>query len=141
MTAPAGWYADAEQPGGQRYWDGQQWTEQRKPPPQPAGAAPAASQREEKRRLKEDAKTERQRKSKEAKAERQKRKVVLPAAFWWLAVIALLILLWGAAEVHDQSCYSKTFVQVASGNLSKSNCLILPWNDPVTGREQSVPFR
>ena len=78
MTAPAGWYADAEQPGGQRYWDGQQWTEQREPPPQPGGAAPAASQREAKRRLKDDAKAEKQRKSKEAKAERLKRTVVLP---------------------------------------------------------------
>jgi hypothetical protein len=69
------------------------------------------------------------------------RVVALPAAFWWLAVIAILILLWGAAEVHDQSCYAKTTAQVASGNLSKSNCLILPWNDPVTGREQNLPFR
>jgi hypothetical protein len=68
-------------------------------------------------------------------------RVALPGAFWWLAVLALLILLWGAAEVHDQSCYSKTAVQVASGNLSQSNCLILPWNDPVTGREQNTPFR
>ncbi len=36
----AGWYPDPEQPGQQRYWDGQQWTEHRAPlggggPPQP----------------------------------------------------------------------------------------------------------
>ena len=45
---PAGWYDDPEQPGQQRYWDGDAWTEQRAPgapapaaPPPPA--APAAS--------------------------------------------------------------------------------------------------
>jgi hypothetical protein len=25
--APAGWYDDTSRPGGQRYWDGQQWTD------------------------------------------------------------------------------------------------------------------
>jgi hypothetical protein len=30
---PAGWYPDSEVPGGQRYWDGDQWTEHRQPPP------------------------------------------------------------------------------------------------------------
>jgi len=34
---PAGWYPDAEQPGGQRYWDGIAWTEHRVPA-QPAAA-------------------------------------------------------------------------------------------------------
>lgn len=29
MTTPAGWYQDPGQPGGQRYWDGSQWTEDR----------------------------------------------------------------------------------------------------------------
>ncbi len=35
---PAGWYDDPEQPGQQRYWDGNAWTEQRAP----GAAAPAA---------------------------------------------------------------------------------------------------
>ena len=26
-AAPAGWYDDPSRPGGQRYWDGQQWTD------------------------------------------------------------------------------------------------------------------
>ncbi len=35
-SPPAGWYPDAENPGGQRYWDGHEWTDQRTssaPPP------------------------------------------------------------------------------------------------------------
>jgi len=43
MTTPAGWYADPEQPGSQRYWDGTAWTEHRSPGapvPPPAPAAP-----------------------------------------------------------------------------------------------------
>ena len=35
-----GWYPDPEIPGGQRYWDGAQWTENRAPAAQ-AAAAPA----------------------------------------------------------------------------------------------------
>lgn len=29
MDAPAGWYDDPSAPNTRRYWDGQQWTEQR----------------------------------------------------------------------------------------------------------------
>lgn len=43
-TMPAGWYPDAVQPGQQRYWDGQQWTEHvapmvQQPPPMPPQAS------------------------------------------------------------------------------------------------------
>jgi hypothetical protein len=42
VSAPAGWYDDPQSPGQQRYWDGQQWTEQRQPaasvPPPPPTA-------------------------------------------------------------------------------------------------------
>ena len=34
-SVPAGWYADAEVPGGLRWWDGAAWTEHRQPPPTP----------------------------------------------------------------------------------------------------------
>jgi Protein of unknown function (DUF2510) len=34
-SAPAGWYPDAENPGGRRYWNGEYWTEERTPPPPP----------------------------------------------------------------------------------------------------------
>ena len=42
MTTPAGWYPDPTQPGTQRFWDGEQWTEQRAPAPAPAAPTPAA---------------------------------------------------------------------------------------------------
>lgn len=29
MGTPAGWYADPDVKGGQRYWDGHNWTEHR----------------------------------------------------------------------------------------------------------------
>lgn len=32
-SPPAGWYADPENPQGQRYWDGARWTEDRAPGP------------------------------------------------------------------------------------------------------------
>jgi hypothetical protein len=41
---PAGWHADIERPGGQRYWDGTAWTEHRAAPsttPPPMAQAPA----------------------------------------------------------------------------------------------------
>lgn len=35
MNTPAGWYPDPEQAGQQRYWDGQQWTDDQAPGSQP----------------------------------------------------------------------------------------------------------
>ena len=44
MTTPAGWYADPNQPGQQRYWDGAAWTAHiapaAAPPPAPGYGAP-----------------------------------------------------------------------------------------------------
>ena len=41
--AAPGWYQDPHGSGGQRYWDGAQWTEHVSPPPgQAAGSAPGA---------------------------------------------------------------------------------------------------
>lgn len=34
MSVPAGWYPDSS--GGQRWWDGVQWTEHYAPPPPPS---------------------------------------------------------------------------------------------------------
>jgi hypothetical protein len=46
-NTPAGWYSDPDGSGGQRYWDGQQWTEHRAPaaaaPPPPPGAGKHAA--------------------------------------------------------------------------------------------------
>lgn len=39
---PAGWYDDPEQPGQQRYWDGNAWTEHRAPGAQGAPTPPPA---------------------------------------------------------------------------------------------------
>lgn len=41
---PAGWYADPERAGQERYWDGQAWTDERRPtasvPPPPPASGP-----------------------------------------------------------------------------------------------------
>jgi Domain of unknown function (DUF4190)/Protein of unknown function (DUF2510) len=39
---PPGWYPDPNTPGGQRYWDGSNWTENRAPGT-PVAAAPASN--------------------------------------------------------------------------------------------------
>ena len=44
---PAGWYPDPDGSGGQRYWDGNLWTEHRHPaapPPSPEPVAPSAAE-------------------------------------------------------------------------------------------------
>lgn len=38
---PAGWYADPDGSGGQRYWDGHAWTEHQAPVPQPPPPPPS----------------------------------------------------------------------------------------------------
>lgn len=40
-ATPAGWYPDVERPGGERYWDGSLWTEQRRGAPDSGGGFPS----------------------------------------------------------------------------------------------------
>lgn len=42
-STPPGWYPDAERPGGERFWNGSLWTEDRRPGPG-QGAPPGAPQ-------------------------------------------------------------------------------------------------
>ena len=43
-TVPTGWYQDVQNPGGQRYWNGEDWSEYWTPSPaKPAVAPPPAS--------------------------------------------------------------------------------------------------
>ncbi|MFL6239068.1 MAG: DUF2510 domain-containing protein [Actinomycetes bacterium] len=85
-TAPAGWYADTTQAGTQRYWDGQQWTDQTRAaqvPQQRAGgrgntsdakAAAAAAKFEAKagrESAKAQAKADREAAANQAKAQRE----------------------------------------------------------------------
>jgi hypothetical protein len=42
MTTPAGWYSDPDGAGGQRYWNGESWTEHRTPGAQAPTVAPGA---------------------------------------------------------------------------------------------------
>ena len=42
MSTPPGWYADPNQPGQQRYWDGNAWTEHVAPAGGPPTGAPPA---------------------------------------------------------------------------------------------------
>ena len=52
MTTPAGWFPDPEDSGGQRFWNGDEWTEHRAPTTPPlVDAAPTASQGPDKRLL------------------------------------------------------------------------------------------
>ena len=53
MTPAPGWYADAERPGGQRWWNGETWTEDRQSPTTiatPEATAPAKQRRGDKER-------------------------------------------------------------------------------------------
>jgi Domain of unknown function (DUF4352)/Protein of unknown function (DUF2510) len=40
-NTPAGWYSDPDGSGGQRFWDGTQWTEHRSPAPDPTPQPPS----------------------------------------------------------------------------------------------------
>jgi hypothetical protein len=48
MTPAPGWYADAERPGGHRWWNGETWTEDRQGPP--TAEAPVKQRRGDKER-------------------------------------------------------------------------------------------
>lgn len=41
-NVPAGWYPDEQQPGGERWWDGFQWSEHRRPASVPLAPVPPA---------------------------------------------------------------------------------------------------
>jgi len=52
VTTPAGWYPDPENSGGQRFWNGDGWTDHREPNAPPlVDAAPTSSQGPDKRLL------------------------------------------------------------------------------------------
>jgi uncharacterized protein DUF2510 len=121
--ADGGWYPDPQPDGepGLRYWDGQRWTTQTRPSPVPkAAASPPNAERP----------TERLIVTREVPGHGPVR---LHPAVWVLLGVATLGILWGAAEQHDQTCYSKAVVHAASGREVES-CPLLPWNDPVTPR-------
>lgn len=44
MSPPAGWYDDPDQPGRQRYWDGEQWGAVAPPSFAPAAPTPRSAQ-------------------------------------------------------------------------------------------------
>ena len=44
-STPAGWYPAPNEPGNERFFDGAQWTEERRPAAQPAPPAPAGKQK------------------------------------------------------------------------------------------------
>ena len=127
--ADRGWYADPQPDGepGLRYWDGQSWTAQTRPSPDLEAATPTQAERPTERLI---------------VSPREDRRFIRLSSFrrfirhhivviWVLLAVATLGILWGAAELHDQTCYSKA--EVAKGNR---NCLLLPWNDPVVGQRQ-----
>ena len=122
---PEGWYEAPDDPSRLRYWDGSRWTDdyRERPTKSPAVESPTQAPAADAR---------------SAPAVNRSAAggatVRFSVWFWLLLVAATLGVLWGAAEQHDQSCYAKTMVQVTSGNLSESHCLILPWNDPAEGR-------
>ncbi|HEU4802518.1 MAG TPA: DUF2510 domain-containing protein [Solirubrobacterales bacterium] len=119
--ADRGWYPDPQPEGdsGLRYWDGQHWTAQTRPSPDSNVAATPP---------KAEGPTERLIVTREVPG---RGPVRLHPAIWILLGVATLGILLGAAEQHDQTCYSKAAVQAVSGNRELEGCLLLPWNDAV----------
>jgi uncharacterized protein DUF2510 len=121
---PEGWYEAPDDPSRLRYWDGSRWTDEYRERPMQSPAAERPTQ----------APAADARSAPALSSAADGASVRFPIWFWLLLAATTLGVLLGAAEQHDQSCYAKTMVQVTSGNLSESHCLILPWNDPAEGR-------
>lgn len=140
--APAGWYPDPQVPGGQRYWDGNQWGQQI-PPSQPAPPPPHPSSQWSANPRSATWGVQAPPPAAASKPAKAKRRVGWPARTAILAVLAIVVIAVAANAGKKQNTLNTasggTLPQVTAPSTTAHHATSPATHPKVTAPKQTTP--